>query len=142
MARSWSLTRGYFWRIFGISLLVAVIIGFVSQVASIPLSIVTQLATVLFDPQGQKGSGVTVLLLTVGVLAVVIAVVIQSITSVVQSATTGLIYLDLRIRKEGLDLELVRYVEAKQSGNASAVDPLLHGAPVSPALVADESPWA
>ncbi|MBC7761213.1 MAG: hypothetical protein H7201_05340, partial [Candidatus Saccharibacteria bacterium] len=142
VARSWSLTRGYFWRIFGISLLVAVVIGFVSQVASIPLSIVTQFATVLFDPQGQKGSGVTALLVAVGLLAVVIAVVIQSITSVVQSATTGLIYLDLRIRKEGLDLELVRYVEAKQSGNASAVDPLLHGAPVSPALVADESPWA
>ena len=142
VARSWSLTLGYFWRTFGITLLVAAIIGFVSQVASIPLSIVTQFATVLFDPQGQKGSGVTVLLAVVGVLAVVIAVVIQSITSVVQSATTGLLYLDLRIRKEGLDLELVRYVEARQSGNASAVDPLLHGAPVSPALVADESPWA
>ena len=142
VARSWSLTRGYFWRTFGITLLVAAIIGFVSQVASIPLSIVTQFATVLFDPQGQKGSGVTVLLVVVSLLAVVIAVVIQSITSVVQSATTGLIYLDLRIRKEGLDLELVRYVEARQSGNSSVVDPLLHGAPVSPALVADESPWA
>ena len=142
VARSWSLTEGYFWRTFGITLLVAVIIGFVSQVASIPLSIVTQFATVLFDPQGQKGSGVTVLLVAVGLLAVVIAVVIQSITSVVQSATTGLIYLDLRIRKEGLDLELVRYVEAKQSGNANAVDPLRHGAQVAPAPVADGSPWA
>jgi len=134
VARSWSLTEGYFWR--------TAIIGFVSQVASIPLSIVTQFATVLFDPQGQKGSGVTVLLVVVGLLAVVIAVVIQSITSVVQSATTGLIYLDLRIRKEGLDLELVRYVEAKQSGNANAVSPLLHGAPVAPAPVPDGSPWA
>lgn len=142
VARSWSLTEGYFWRTFGITLLVAVIIGFVSQVASIPLSIVTQFATVLFDPQGQKGSGVTVLLVAVGLLAVVIAVVIQSITSVVQSATTGLIYLDLRIRKEGLDLELVRYVEAKQSGNANAVDPLRHGAQVAPAPVPDGSPWA
>ena len=142
VARSWSLTEGYFWRTFGITLLVAVIIGFVSQVASIPLSIVTQFATVLFDPQGQKGSGVTVLLVVVGLLAVVIAVVIQSITSVVQSATTGLIYLDLRMRKEGLDLELVRYVEAKQSGNANAVDPLRHGAQVGPAPVPDGSPWA
>ena len=142
VARSWSLTEGYFWRTFGITLLVAVIIGFVSQVASIPLSIVTQFATVLFDPQGQKGSGVTVLLVVVGLLAVVIAVVIQSITSVVQSATTGLIYLDLRMRKEGLDLELVRYVEAKQSGNANAVDPLRHGAQVAPAPVPDGSPWA
>ena len=141
VARSWSLTEGFFWRIFGITLLVAVIVGFVTQVASVPLSIVTQMATVLFDPQGQKGTGVTVLLVVVGLLSIVIAVVIQSITSVVQSATTGLIYLDLRIRKEGLDLELVRYVDAKQSGNAGVVDPLMHGAAVRPAPVADGSPW-
>jgi hypothetical protein len=141
IARSWSLTEGYFWRTFGISLLVAVILGIVTQVASIPLSFVTQMATVLFDPQGQKGSGVMVVLVVVGVLAVVIAVVVQSITSVVQSATTGLIYLDLRIRKEGLDLELVRYVEAKQSGNAGTLDPLLRGAPVLPQPPAGESQW-
>ena len=42
----------------------------------------------------------------------------------------------------GTVFELVRYVEAKQSGDASVVDPLRHGAPVAPVPVADESPWS
>ena len=43
----------------------------------------------------------------------------------VQSAATALIYLDLRIRREGLDLELARFVEAKQSGDQAVPDPYL-----------------
>jgi hypothetical protein len=146
VARSWSLTEGYFWRTFGISALVAVIVGVVSQVVSLPLNFIAPIAGSLIDPQGQKGSGAIVLAAVLSVLVIVIAVIFQSITSVVQSATIGLIYLDLRIRKEGLDLELVHYVEAKQAGNASASDPLLRGAPATGvpangAPVHDESPW-
>ncbi|MES2092886.1 MAG: hypothetical protein V4531_03610 [Actinomycetota bacterium] len=139
--RSWSLTESYFWRTFGITALVAVILGFVSQVAAAPLNVVAPLATTLIDPQGQNGGGAIVLLSVTSVLAVVIVVVVQSIGSVVQSATTGLIYLDLRIRKEGLDLELVRFVEARQAGNTNAADPLAHGAPATPAPLHDGSPW-
>ncbi len=139
--RSWSLTESYFWRTFGITALVAVILGFVSQVAAAPLNVVAPLATTLIDPQGQSGGGAIVLLSVISVLAIVIVVVVQSIGSVVQSATTGLIYLDLRIRKEGLDLELVRFVEARQSGNTNAADPLAHGAPSAPAPLHDGSPW-
>jgi hypothetical protein len=142
VARSWSLTEGYFWRTFGISALVAVIVGLVSQVVSLPLNFIAPIAGGLVDPQGQNGSGAIVLVAVISLLVIVVAVVFQSITSVVQSATTGLIYLDLRIRKEGLDLELVRYVEAKQSGDASVVDPLLHGAPATSTPAPDESPWA
>ena len=142
IARSWSLTEGYFWRTFGISALVTVIVFVVSQVVSLPLNFIAPIAGGLIDPQGQKGGGAIVLVAVLSVLVVVIAVVFQSITSVVQSATTALIYLDLRIRKEGLDLELVRYVEAKQTGHASVVDPLLHGAPAAAVPTHGESPWA
>jgi len=147
IARSWSLTEGYFWRTFGISALVAVIVGVVSQVVSLPLNFIAPIVSSLVDPQGQKGGGAIVLAAVVSVLVIVIAVVFQSITSVVQSATTALIYLDLRIRTEGLDLELVHYVEAKQTGDASVTDPLLRGAPATgmPAngvSVNHELPWA
>ena len=110
--------------------------------AAFPLNFIAPIAAALIDPQGQKGSAAVVLLAVVSLLAIVFVVVVQSITSVVQSATTGLIYLDLRIRKEGLDLELVRFVEARQSGDANVVDPLLHGAPAAAAPVPDGSPWA
>ena len=147
IARSWSLTDGYFWRTFGISALVAVIVGVVSQVVSLPLNFIAPIVSSLVDPQGQKGGGPIVLAAVVSVLVIVIAVVFQSITSVVQSATTALIYLDLRIRTEGLDLELVHYVEAKQTGDASVTDPLLRGAlatgmPANDVSVHHELPWA
>ena len=147
IARSWSLTDGYFWRTFGISALVAVIVGVVSQVVSLPLNFIAPIVSSLVDPQGQKGGGAIVLAAVVSVLVIVVAVVFQSITSVVQSATTALIYLDLRIRTEGLDLELVHYVEAKQTGDASVTDPLLRGAlatgmPANDVSVHHELPWA
>ncbi len=141
VARSWWLTESYFWRTLGISALVAVILGVVTQVVGLPLNVVSQFATVLIDPQGQNGSGAIVLVVVLAVLFVVILVVFQSVTSVVQSATTALLYLDLRIRKEGLDLELARYVEAKQSGDQNVVDPLLHDLPMARPPAVHDPPW-
>ena len=41
---------------------------------------------------------------------------LSAIGMVILSATSSLLYLDLRMRKEGLDLELSRFVEARQAG--------------------------
>jgi hypothetical protein len=46
------------------------------------------------------------------------------VASVVQSAAVALVYLDLRMRKEGLDLELARYVESVAQGG-DVPDPYL-----------------
>ena len=54
--------------------------------------------------------------------------VVAAITSVISTAATALLYLDLRMRKEGLDLELTRFVEAKQAGSAGLGDPYLRPA--------------
>jgi len=43
----------------------------------------------------------------------------------VMSATTAVIYIDLRMRKEGLDLELIRFVEARSAGEPEPPDPYL-----------------
>ncbi len=142
VARSWSLVRSFFWRTFGISALVAVIVGVVSQVVSTPLSFITPMVMGLLDPQGQNGPTAVAVTVAISGLAIVVTVVFQSITSVVQAATTGLLYLDLRIRKEGLDLELVRFVEARQAGDQRISDPLLHTTAAPHPAPADESPWA
>ena len=124
IARSWSLTRGYFWRTFGITALVTVIFGTISQGVNAPLNQLGPRLIKLVDPQNQNGGGNVAATALIAIFAVILVVVFQCITSVVQSATSGLIYLDLRIRKEGLDLELVRYVEARHVGDTSVPDPL------------------
>ncbi len=126
IVRSWTLTRGYFWRTLGIQLLVAVMISFASQIATIPVSLVLSLVLSIAMPTGgttdELAMGAPVIIGLV-VSAAVIAVV-TAIGLVLQSATASLLYLDLRMRKEGLDLELMRFVEARETG-ADVPDPYL-----------------
>lgn len=142
MARSWQLTGGYFWRTFGILLLVAVILNVASQIVSTPVSIVFSLIipmmTVGGDPTAALiGAAVTYLAL------VAVTLVITAITLVVQGAATALVYLDLRIRKEGLDLDLTRFVEARQVGDTSVADPLqVAGEAGAAGAPGGGSPWA
>lgn len=140
-ARSWMLTDRFFWRTFGILALVAVIIWVVSQVISFPLSFLGPMVTLLVDPQSQNQGAAIVVVAIVAVLAVVIVVMFQAITSVIQSATTALVYIDLRIRKEGLDLELARYVETRQSGATPDPFPHASAARESAREPSNESPW-
>jgi MFS family permease len=148
--RSWSLTGGAFWKTLGIQLLVSAIIGVVSQVISTPLNLLTPMIVGLLDPNGQNGQTLSVVLVGLTLLSLIVAVAFGAITAVVQTATTALIYLDRRIRKEGLDLELARFVEARQAGDTSIVDPLLHSAPSTgpvptpgvPAPPSNGSPWS
>ena len=53
-------------------------------------------------------------------MTILIGLVLGAVAAVVQSAATALIYIDLRMRKEGLDLELARFVE---SAPGVGVDP-------------------
>jgi hypothetical protein len=129
IVRSWTLTRGYFWRTLGILLLVEAMVWVATQVVSVPLQLVLTLGTTLLDPTGASaadpqtiGAGVTVGL----IVSYAIVSIISAIGMVLISATSSLLYLDLRMRKEGLDLELARFVEARQTG-ATVPDPYLRG---------------
>lgn len=114
IARSWRLTDGYFWRTFGVEILVAFILNLASQVVTTPLSFVGGILVGLLDPNG-TGSGAVVLGI-VYLVTIVVSLVVGAITAVVQSALIAVIYLDLRMRKEGLDLELARHVEQRDAG--------------------------
>jgi hypothetical protein len=121
IARSWRLTRRSFWRVFGIQLLVAAMIYVATQIVSTPVSFVLFLVTSLIDPTGASSSSPDAMLGAVtGTMVAVYAItsIVQGIGLVVQSATSSLLYLDLRMRREGLDMQLGRYLEAKQAGIA------------------------
>jgi hypothetical protein len=122
--RSWRLTQGYYWRTFGVIALILVILYFAQQFISAPFSFLLSYVVTVVDPNG-SGSGLVV----AGALYLVFiafTIVISAITSVVQAATYAVIYIDLRMRKEGLDIELTRFVESRQTDGTSAwPDPYL-----------------
>ena len=121
IVRSWRLTDGFFWRTLGAEFLVATILGFATQIVSAPISFLLPMVGFIVDPNG-TGAGIGVLI-ALYVLSIAVSVVLGAVTSVVQSALVALIYIDLRMRKEGLDLDLARFVEDRQAGRATVSDP-------------------
>jgi hypothetical protein len=119
--RSWSLTRGYFWRTLGILLLVGLIVQVISQIVGLPVSLVLGFGSMLVDPSGALTDELSIITV---VVSMIVAIPIAAVAAVVQSAAIALIYLDLRMRKEGLDLELARYVESAAQGG-DVPDPYL-----------------
>lgn len=122
--RSWSLSVGYFWRTFGILLLVGFILYMVSSIISTPLSLLSGFGATLINPNGSMEESIG-LMIAIVILSFVISVVFSAMSAVIQTATAALLYLDLRMRKEGLDLELTRFVEARQAGDTSVENPYL-----------------
>jgi len=135
IGRSWSLTIGFFWKTFGIQLLVAFIINFVTGIVSTPLQLVITYGSLLINPNGSEDATIVTIIVAY-ILTVVLSVVFGAIGAVMISATAALIYIDLRMRKEGLDLELQRFVEARQAGDQTVTDPYLvrHQTAASPAV--------
>jgi flagellar biosynthesis protein FlhB len=136
--RSWSLTGGFFWRTLGVLLLIALIVGVISQVVTTPLSLLFGAATALIDPNASFEAYIPAGVLYL--LTILISLVLGAVTAVVQSAAVALIYIDLRMRKEGLDLELQRFVEA--APGSGAADPYLRDAAENSAEPDRESPRA
>lgn len=98
LRRGWRLTRGSFWRLLGIYLLTTVMVTVVAQLIVMPAAFVA--AFVLRDP----------LLTSFGALAVtsVASAVAYTLTTSFMAAVVALLYIDVRMRREGLDVELTR----------------------------------
>lgn len=140
--RSWSLSIGFFWKTLGIHLLVAFILQTAISIISFPIQLAVMLTSGVLEPNGETNPG-TAYFIFYG-LSLVVTVITGAIATVVESATIGLIYLDIRMRKEGLDMELAHFVEARQAGDSTLADPYLSrpGATTVPPVAAPGSPWA
>ncbi|WP_341954175.1 hypothetical protein [Salinibacterium sp. TMP30] len=124
--RSWSLVSGSFWRTFGILALIIVIVQTVSSVVTAPLSFIGGLGVGLLNPTGNEDTAVAAFI-GLYILTVILSVAIGAVTIIIQSAAPALLYIDLRMRTEGFDLELTRFVEARNAGDNSVADPYLTG---------------
>ncbi|XUK62098.1 hypothetical protein ABMA10_08940 [Plantibacter sp. RU18] len=122
LARSWRLTDGYFWRTFGVQFLVSSVVSVAAQVVATPISILASLVPVLFVGVDSEATTIVATIAAQG-LSLLVSVIIGAITVVVISATSAVIYVDLRMRKEGLDLDLARFVEARAAGRETVDNP-------------------
>ncbi|MDN3249827.1 hypothetical protein J2S54_004264 [Streptomyces sp. DSM 42143] len=114
MGRSTKLVRGSWWRVFGIQLLATIIANVVASIIVIPFAF---LAAALSGGgvggflEGTGGLGWTFLIVS-GIGSVIGSMITFPITA----GVTVLLYIDQRIRREALDLELARAAGAQGRG--------------------------
>ncbi|QDB78504.1 hypothetical protein FE251_03260 [Georgenia wutianyii] len=96
IGRSWRLSKGTFWRLFGIMLLTVVLVGALVGILSVPFSMVGGLFAFQDD------------ILIPFIVSSIGQLVGSAISIPVMAAVLALLYIDVRMRKEGLDVELAR----------------------------------
>jgi membrane-anchored glycerophosphoryl diester phosphodiesterase (GDPDase) len=102
LRRSSRLVKGSWWRVFGILVLTAILAVVIGQVLQAPFSLLSYGGSVL-DPNAVIEP--TFLQVAGGSIGVLLA---QAVTLPFQAGVTVLLYIDQRMRKEGLDIELTR----------------------------------
>jgi hypothetical protein len=122
--RSWTLTTGYFWKTLGIQLLISVTLQAAAQVVTFPVSIVIALGGGLLNPNDDP-NGVPAIVVVGTIVTGIVSVIFSAIITVMQSSAVALIFIDIRMRREGLDLDLAKYVEARQAGDSTVASPYL-----------------
>lgn len=130
IVRSWRLIRGRFWVAFGVSFLISFIMGIAMNVVAVPAQLFAQMFGAVLVPTGDPEPSAIIGMILLILAPQILTLVLQAITLVVQSTSAALIYLDSRMRYEGLDQTLVSYVERsdmgwteEQLGDPYAVDP-------------------
>ncbi len=103
--RSWALSRGSFWRVLGIVVLTVVITMITVTIVSAPFAGGSLVISVVSGDDPAAAAGVAPAQL---VLQAVGDVVARTIVYPFTAAVTALLYIDLRMRREGLDVQLAR----------------------------------
>ncbi|MGB6456769.1 MAG: glycerophosphoryl diester phosphodiesterase membrane domain-containing protein [Streptosporangiaceae bacterium] len=100
--RSWQLTHGSFWRLFGILLLTGLVVGVAGYVLTIPFAVIAAVisGSGVFLAEAASTSVAALIVSAVG------SIVAATVTRPVSAGVSVLLYADLRMRREGLDLTL------------------------------------
>lgn len=107
MRRSWRLVQGSWWRVLGVLVLTSVIAAVANGLLQAPFSVVGAVigAALGSSDAAADVTGSLVVTTVVGNIGTVIA---STVTAPFSAAVTALLYIDLRIRREGLDVALAR----------------------------------
>ncbi|WP_205856733.1 hypothetical protein, partial [Phytoactinopolyspora endophytica] len=113
LRRSRQLVSRSWWRVFGILILVFLIIVLITQVVSIPFSIPALLGEGdMFTVGGMSFAAL--------VLSTLGSVISATITAPFNAGATALLYVDQRIRREALDIDLARAADVELPGRPGA----------------------
>lgn len=101
--RSFALTKGQFWRILGISLLAQLLAGTIASILLVPAMLIGMGVLLASGDLNQPDQ------IPVGFLIFmqIVTVISSAITAPFTASVTGLLYIDQRIRREALDLNLM-----------------------------------
>jgi len=105
LGRSRRLVKGNWWRVLGVLILTSLIVGAITVIVSIPFSVLGAGGTVIFSGTGSTGTSLSFFALAVGAIGGIIA---GTISYPFAAAVSVLLYIDQRMRREGLDIELAR----------------------------------
>ncbi|WP_052226552.1 hypothetical protein [Microbacterium mangrovi] len=142
IARSWRLTRRRFWAVLGVIVVIWLAFFALGQVVAVPFSLIGSLTGSVIAPTGGDTQGLVVQIVVSAIVQVVV-LIIQLVGSIVQSTASCLLYVDCRMRHEGLDLDLLAFVERRDAGEEDLPDPFTAGIGriAAPRLAAPPAPW-
>ncbi|KPM51444.1 hypothetical protein CcI49_33300 [Frankia sp. CcI49] len=111
LRRSRDLVRGAWWRVFGIGLLAGLVGGILMMIVSV-------ITTVILDSSDSLADSTLTDLTVAGHIVNAIGTLIgTTIATPIFSGTAVLLYIDQRIRKEGLDVTLAEAARQRSTGS-------------------------
>ena len=123
IARSWRLTRRRFWPILGVIVVISLLFGVIAQFVQIPFSLLSSGFLTVFAPTGEPGAEAVIGFVVAILLGNIVVLLVQAVALVVQATASVLLYVDCRMRHEGLDIDLLTYVERRDAGAPTLEDP-------------------
>ncbi|MEV3861509.1 glycerophosphoryl diester phosphodiesterase membrane domain-containing protein [Streptomyces sp. NPDC050095] len=121
LGRSAKLVRGSWWRVFGIQILAQIIAGVVTSIILVPFSVIAGVVSgdgigTFFDTSSNVGWAFLI-------ISAIGSVIGSTITFPITAGVTVLLYIDQRIRREALDLELARAAGLQGYGDTPGATP-------------------
>ncbi len=118
LTRSWRLVTGSWWRVLGILLLSGLIASFASGLLQTPFSVIGIAVAAVLGGDGAATDGsidrATVISTLITNLGTIVG---TTVVAPFSAAVTSLLYIDLRVRREGLDVALARAAQDARAGS-------------------------
>ena len=110
LRRSWRLVSRSFWRVFGILLLAGLIVAIAGGILQFPFAIAS--GATAFGSGVLSGNGPGLVSTLIGAVGGIVA---STVTRPIAAGVIVLLYVDMRMRKEGLDLALQTAAGSEQA---------------------------